>query len=188
MREIVHCQVGQCGNQIGSKVGGNLSETQTNFFFNYPRFSPFNPAVLYPNHEFFSLINRLPIASSVMGKESTYFFFQKSGLFYFLFLPPPPEVLGGDLRRARHRPGGPVRGGGPGAAGQDLRLLQRGPRGQVRAALRPGGPGAGNHGLHQGRALRTGLQAGQLRLRAERRRCDSSFADKKKRWRILWHL
>ena len=79
------------------------------------------------------------------------------------------QVLGGRLRRARHRPDRhvPRRLGPPARAHQ--RLLQRGDGRPLRAARHPDGPRARHHGLGPLGPLRPDLPPGQLRLRPDGR-------------------
>lgn len=114
MREIVHLQAGQCGNQIGAKV-----------------------------------------SSQTLLKSYCYL----AAILILLF---PFAVLGGYLRRARHRPNWYLPWRLRPSVGKDQRLLQRGYRRQVRAQGRASGLGARYHGLGQVRTLRTNLQTRQL--------------------------
>lgn len=55
MREIVHIQAGQCGNQIGAKVSVNFV-----FFIQAKPVSPFFVRAMTDATPFFSTVQKLP--------------------------------------------------------------------------------------------------------------------------------
>lgn len=76
-----------------------------------------------------------------------------------LIIPQFVSVLGDHLGRAWHQRQRHVRGHHRPAAREDRGLLQPGLSRSVCSARRPGGFGAGHHGLCEGWAVRTDLQA-----------------------------
>lgn len=84
--------------------------------------------------------------------------------------PDRSQVLGGGVRRARHRLNGEVQRRQRPAVGESECLLQRSELRAVCATRRPHGSGARDHGQRQIRAVRADFQARQLRFRAVRGR------------------
>ena len=126
MREIVHLQAGQCGNQIGAKVSGIEAAP---------------PLYL----QLLNLLLNFHLSNSFLSSLLPFF-----------------SVLGGYLRRTRHRPDRylPRRLRPP--ARENQCLLQRGYGRKIRAASRIGRLGAGNYGLRAVWPVRTDIPPGQF--------------------------
>ena len=186
MREIVHLQAGQCGNQIGAKVSPERPPTQ--LCWGLSGLWPLILKIMSVKSLVKVISPRLPHLFITWNVQPWHSYCWTLHSFLIIIHRLMFLVLGDHLWWARHRPHWLLCWDLWAPAGEDQRLLQWGHRREVRAQGRPGRSGARHHGLRQVRTLRSDLQARQLRVRPVRGREQLGQGTLHRGWVLLGDL